>query len=72
MFSHFFSKKMSLSGSKIYSTITSVPAPIRTHPIRDLTVNSSCRKMKAKTSVITTDSLSIGTTFEASPTCRAL
>ncbi len=39
--------------------------------MRDLAVNCSCRKTKAKTSVITTLSLSTGTTLEASPICSA-
>ena len=55
-----------------HSTMNSVPAPIRMQPIRDFAVNSSCRKTKASTKVITTLSLSMGTTFEVSPTCRAL
>ena len=50
-----------------YSTISSVPAPIKIHPIIDLIVNCSCRNTKARISVIITLSLSIGTTFEASP-----
>ena len=57
---------------KNYKTIRSVPAPIRMHPKIDLTLNCSCKKIKARTSVITTLSLSIGTTLEASPTCNAL
>ena len=50
-----------------YSTIRSVPAPIRAQPIRDFAVNFSCRNTKANTSVMITLSLSIGTTFDASP-----
>lgn len=34
------------------------------HPIIDFVVNCSCKKTKARTSVITTDILSIGTTFD--------
>ena len=56
----------------VYSTINNVPAPIRMQPITDFAVNSSCRKTNANTSVIITDSLSIGTTLEASPICKAL
>lgn len=55
----------------LYSTINSVPAPISTHPTTDLTVNSSCRNTNASTIVSTTLSLSTGTTFDASPSCRA-
>ena len=53
-------------------TINKVPAAIRTQPIIDLGVNFSCRKTNASISVITTLSLSIGTTLDASPSCRAL
>ena len=56
----------------LHRTMTSVPAPIRIQPIRDFMVNSSCRKIKASTSVMTTLSLSTGTTLEASPICKAL
>ena len=38
-------------------------------PIRDLGVKRSCRNTNASTSVMTTLSLSIGTTFDASPIC---
>ena len=55
-----------------HKTINIVPAPIRIHPIIDLRVNSSCRKTNASISVMTTDNLSIGTTLEASPICKAL
>ncbi len=54
-----------------YRTISSVPMPIRTQPITEFTVNFSCRKTKASTRVMTTLSLSIGTTLETSPICRA-
>ena len=40
-------------------------------PIRDLAVNFSWRNTNASTSVITTLSLSTGTTFDASPICSA-
>ena len=60
------------SWNMYHKTINSVPDPIRIHPIIDLIVNSSCRKTKASISVMTTDNLSIGTTFEASPICKAL
>ena len=55
-----------------HKTINIVPAPIRIPPIIDLRVNSSCRKTNASISVMTTDNLSIGTTLEASPICKAL
>ena len=64
-----------MAGSGIsfsYKTMINVPAPIKTHPMKDLTVNCSCKNTKASTSVITTLSLSMGTTFEASPICKAL
>lgn len=54
-----------------YKTINNVPTPIKIHPIIDLAVNFSCKKTNASTSVITTLSLSIGTTLDASPICRA-
>ena len=50
-----------------YKTINKVPAVIRIEPIKDLDVNFSCKNTKASTSVITTLSLSTGTTFDASP-----
>lgn len=52
--------------------MTNVPIVMRMQPIRDFTVNVSCRKTKASTGVITTLHLSIGTTLEASPICSAL
>ncbi len=55
----------------IYVTMSRVPAPIRMQPSSDLGVNSSCRNTNARSSVITTLSLSIGTTFDASPICNA-
>ncbi len=55
-----------------HSTITSVPAPISRQPTSDFTVNCSCRKRNARASVMSTDSLSMGTTFETSPSCSAL
>lgn len=58
--------------TETYRTITSVPAAIKTQPIKDLAVNLSCRNTKAKINVITTLNLSIGTTFDASPSCKAL
>ena len=63
---------ISTSWNLYHRTISNVPAPIRIHPITDLKVNSSCRKTNASISVMTTDNLSIGTTFEASPICKAL
>ena len=58
--------------SKNQRTIRSVPAPMSAHPTADFGVNFSCKNTNASTSVITTLSLSIGTTFEASPICSAL
>ena len=52
--------------------MSNVPAAISIQPITDLTVNSSCRKINASTRVITTLSLSIGTTFETLPSRIAL
>ena len=49
-----------------------VPIVINIHPIKDFKVNSSCKNTNAKTNVITTLNLSTGTTFDASPTCKAL
>ena len=56
----------------LYNAINSVPRPIKMQPIRDFTVNCSCKNTKAKIRVITTLSLSIGTTFDAVPICSAL
>ncbi len=50
-----------------YSTITSVPAPMRRHPMTDLGVNFSWRNTAAITRVMTTLSLSMGTTLDTSP-----
>ena len=55
-----------------YMTIINVPIPISKHPSSDFNVNCSCKNTKARTSVITTLNLSTGTTFDASPTCKAL
>ena len=54
-----------------HKTISSVPAPMSRQPIRDLGVKRSCKNTNASTSVMTTLSLSIGTTFDASPICSA-
>ena len=54
-----------------YSIMQSVPAAIRMPPITPLTVTVSCRTTNARIIVITTLSLSIGTTFDASPICSA-
>lgn len=53
-------------------TIKSVPAPINAHPIKDFIEKLSCRNTNAIISVITTLSLSTGTTFDAFPNCNAL
>ena len=55
-----------------HSTISSVPAPMSTHPINDFGVNFSCRNTNASTSVKTTLNLSTGTTLQASPSRSAL
>ena len=54
-----------------YSTISKVPAVINTAPAMDFHVNFSWRNRNASTSVITTLSLSTGTTLDACPICRA-
>ena len=56
---------------RYHKTISSVPAPMSRQPIRDLGVKRSCKNTNASTSVMTTLSLSIGTTFDASPICSA-
>ena len=53
-------------------TMIKVPSPIRMQPIKDLTVNCSCNNTKARTNVMTTLNLSMGTTLEAWPICNAL
>ncbi len=55
----------------IQITIIKVPIAIRIQPARDSTVNFSCGTTNTSTRVITTLSLSIGTTFEASSICNA-
>ena len=57
---------------KYQSTIKSVPTAMSAQPAMDLGVNCSCKTTAASTMVITTLSLSIGTTLEASPICNAL
>jgi len=56
---------------RYHKTISSVPAPMSRQPIRDLGVKRSCKNTNASMSVMTTLSLSIGTTFDASPICSA-
>ena len=56
----------------IYRTITRVPMPMRMQPMMDLVVTASCRNTKARIRVMTTLSLSMGTTLDASPICSAL
>ena len=58
-------------GGVYYSTMTKVPAVIKMAPKPDFQVNFSWRNTKASTSVMTTLSLSMGTTLDASPICRA-
>ena len=57
---------------KIYKTITRVPAARRIEPTSDFKVNCSCKNTKARIKVKTVLILSIGTTFDASPICKAL
>ena len=54
-----------------HSTISSVPAPMRAHPSRAFAPACSWRKRKARARVMTTLSLSTGTTLETSPAWRA-
>ena len=54
-----------------HSTINSVPAVMRAQPIRLLAVKGSCSTTKASARVMTTLSLSIGTTLDAAPICNA-
>jgi len=56
----------------IYKIITKVPATIKQQPIKVFNVICSPKNIKARTIVITILNLSIGTTFEASPSCNAL
>lgn len=55
-----------------YNIKIKVPIVIKSPPTNVCTVNASFRMKKAKTIVITTLNLSIGTTLEASPICKAL
>ena len=55
-----------------HSTMSKVPAAINPQPRIDFVVNCSCRITAARIIVITTLSLSTGTTLEASPICSAL
>lgn len=57
--------------SCFYITINKVPAAMSAPPIRLLAVNGSCRMKNASASVMTTLSLSMGTTLDAAPICRA-
>jgi len=54
-----------------YSTINSVPAVMRAQPMRLLAVKGSCSTTKASARVMTTLSLSMGTTLDAAPICKA-
>ena len=54
-----------------YRTMNKVPIAIKIQPTSDLRVNCSCKNINANTKVMTTLSLSIGTTFEACPNCNA-
>ena len=76
IFNKYKYKQMELKLSSIlfvyYNTITRVPAPISTHPIRDFTVNCSCKNTNPRIRVITTLSLSMGTTLDTVPICKAL
>ena len=68
----FFSFKKHKFQDNLCTVTIKVPIPIKIHPIKALAVNSSCKNIKAKTNVIITLNLSIGTTFDASPICNAL
>ena len=61
-----------LHSAKSYMTMRSVPTPISTQPMSDFGVKLSCKNTNASTSVMTTLSLSTGTTFDASPIFKAL
>ena len=76
----FFSQRRALWGfpttqasrtARTHSTITSVSAVSRIAPMRDFTVNCSCRNTKASTSVMTMLILSMGATLLTSPSCKA-
>ena len=54
-----------------YNTMNSVPAAISAQPNRLLALAGSCKIRKASASVMTTLSLSTGTTLDASPICSA-
>ena len=54
-----------------YNTMNKVPAAMSAQPIRLLAVNGSCRMKNASASVMTTLSLSMGTTLDAAPICKA-
>ena len=54
-----------------YNTMNNVPAAISTQPNRLLALAGSCKIRKASASVMTTLSLSTGTTLDASPICSA-
>ena len=67
-----FLDRRARSPRSFYKAITRVPAAIKPQPIADFTENCSWRNITAKIIVMTTLSLSIGTTLEACPICRAL
>ena len=71
LFQRCVSAGFTLLKKRIHSTINRVPAVISAQPIRLLAVNGSRRTINASTSVITTLSLSMGTTLQASPICKA-
>ena len=54
-----------------YNTMNKVPAAMSAQPIRFLAVNGSCRMKNASASVMTTLSLSMGTTLDVAPICNA-
>ena len=56
----------------IYGGARTLSATESKQPTSVLIVNESFKKIKAKINVITTLSLSTGTTFETSPICNAL
>ena len=52
--------------------MSKVPAIIKMHPSKTFKLQLSCKKIKARQTVKTTEVLSIGTTLLAEPVCNAL
>ena len=59
-------------GGEDYKIITKAPIIIRIQPMIVLNVRTSCRKKKAKTSVMTRLNLSTADTSVALPICKVL